>query len=321
LGHIEPVVRPSEHYSSLSNREKWRRSALSAHVVLRLALRVCPGLKMTDPEANTIHHGNCIEIMKGWHPEAFDHCIADPPFNISKKRGLGWAFSSHITMNETWDRFTGDEFFQFNLAWLTEVCRLVRPNGNILVFGTYHNIYQLGFILQHLLNRRILNSIIWFKPNAQPNITARTLTESTEQIIWAVNGTPEKAKKWTFNYQIAKALAGGKQMRTVWSFPTDKSSIFDESTGEGRHNLWEIPYTPASEKKHGKHPSQKPEALLDRLIQIGTNEGDTILDPFGGAGTTAISALKLHRKYVLIESVPEYVELIQRRIAAVGETI
>ncbi len=210
-------------------------------------------------------------------------------------------------MQEHWDIFSKDEFFQFNLAWLTAVCRIVKPNGNILVFGTYHNIYQIGFILQNILNRRILNSVIWFKPNAQPNITARTLTESTEQMIWAVNETPERAKHWTFNYWLAKELAGGKQMRTVWAF----------NTGEGAapYNLWEIPCTLASERKHGKHPSQKPKALLDHIMQIATNTGDLILDCFGGTGTTALSALKFSRKYVLIESSEEYCKIARQRLS------
>ena len=185
--------------------------------------------------------------MAAWPDACVDHCIADPPFGIASgsgrrgKRGLGWAFSSHVTMQETWDRFSHDDFFQFNVRWLSEVCRVVKPNGNILVFGTFHNIYQLGFILQSVLNRRILNSIVWFKPNAQPNITARTLTESTEQIIWAVNETPERAKKWTFNYWDAKELAGGRQMRNLWEFAvTPKSerrngrASLPEAAGAGR---------------------------------------------------------------------------------------
>ena len=185
---------------------------------------------------NHVYTGDCLEVMRQWLDACVDHCIADPPFGMSKKRGLGWAFSSHVTMEEAWDRFSKDEFFQFNVSWLSEVCRVVKPNGNILTFGTFHNIYQLGFILQNVLNRRVLNSIVWFKPNAQPNITARTLTESTEQIVWAVNNPPGKAKKWTFNYWQAKEMAGGKQMR----------------------NLWEIPYTPASERANGSRVTSKP---------------------------------------------------------------
>jgi hypothetical protein len=178
------------------------------------------------------------------------------------------------------------------VAWLSEVCRVVKPNGNILVFGTYHNIYQIGFILQNVLNRRVNNSIVWFKPNAQPNITARTLTESTEQIIWAVNETPAKAKGWTFNYWKAKGMTGGTQMR----------------------NLWESPYTPASERTFGKHPSQKPLELTNRLVSIATEPGDLVLDPFAGAGGTALSALRGRRSYVLIELDPKYVDVAHSRI-------
>lgn len=249
---------------------------------------------------NTLLSGDCLSIMAEWPDGCIDHCIVDPPFNIGSgsgrksKNGLGWAFSSHVTMEEAWDAFSKDEFFAFNAAWLREVCRVVKPNGNILVFGTYHNIYQLGFILQQVLERRILNSIVWFKPNAQPNITARTLTESTEQIVWAVNETPAKATGWTFNYWDAKEMNGGKQMR----------------------NLWEFAVTSKSERAEGKHPSQKPVALLERAVLLASHPGELLLDPFGGAGTLALAAEKHRRDWVLIESVPEYVEIAQRRLAA-----
>lgn len=250
------------------------------------------------PVPGTIYQGDCLEVMRAWPDACADHCIADPPFGISggsgrgSKAGLRWAFSSHVTIQEQWDRLSGDQFFEFNVAWLKEVCRLVKPNGNIFVFGTFHNIYQLGFILQNILKRRIINSIIWYKPNAQPNITARMLTESTEQIIWAANETPQRAKGWTFNYWKAKEQAGGKQMR----------------------NLWEFPCTPASERVHGKHPSQKPLALYERLISVATNEGDLLIDPFAGAGTLALAARRLGRRWLLIESMTEYVELARRRL-------
>jgi site-specific DNA-methyltransferase (adenine-specific) len=254
----------------------------------------------SEPQANTIIEGDCLEVMARWPDACIDHCIADPPFGIASgsgrrgKRGLGWAFSSHVTMQEAWDTFSQDDFFQFNVRWLSEVCRVVKPNGNILVFGTFHNIYLLGFILQNILNRRILNSIAWFKPNAQPNITARSLTESTEQIIWAVNETPEKARKWTFNYWDAKDLAGGKQMR----------------------NLWEIPVTPKSERENGGHPSQKPLALVERLVLIATSPEDLLLDPFGGTGTLALAARKHGRRWLLVESDAQYVEVARSRLRA-----
>ena len=247
------------------------------------------------PRRNSVIQGDAIALMRSWPDACVDHCIADPPFNMSKKKGLGWAFSSHVTMQEGWDRFGEDDFFRFNADWLREVCRVVKPNGNIIVFGTYHNIYQLGFILQQGLSRRLLSSIIWYKPNAQPNITARTLTESTEQLVWAVNGPADgkgKATGWTFNYWEAKELNAGKQMR----------------------NFWEFPVTPKRERRHGAHPSQKPLALLERLVLIATAPGDLVLDPFGGAGTLALAAERHDRDWLLVESVPEYATLARARL-------
>lgn len=255
---------------------------------------------MPNPRANHIYNGDCLEVMRSWPDASVNHCIADPPFNIGSgrgrkgKRGLGWAFSSHVTMQEAWDQFGEDEYFTFTVDWLREVCRVVKPNGNILVFGTYHNIYLLGFVLGHLLDRRILNSIVWFKPNAQPNITARTLTESTEHIVWAVNETPKRAKGWTFNYWDAKEMNGGKQMR----------------------NVWEIPVTAKRERVNGAHPSQKPLGLLERLVQLTTASGDHVLDPFGGAGTLAVAAKRHERTWTLIESVEEYAALTKKRLRA-----
>jgi len=262
-----------------------------------------------EPIPNHVYEGDCLEVMRQWPDACIDHCIADPPFGIASgggrrgKRGLGWAFSSHVTMDEAWDRFSKDEFFQFNVAWLSEVCRLVKPNGNILVFGTYHNIYQLGFILQNVLNRRVNNSIVWFKPNAQPNITARTLTESTEQIVWAVNETPEKATNWVFNYRIAKELGDDRQMRSFWTFPDS----------DNMKNVSAVPVVP---KKMRKHPSQKPLQLVNRLVRLATRPNELILDPFGGSGVVALSALRYRRRYVLIELLSEYVAAAE---AAIGE--
>lgn len=259
---------------------------------------------MKTPTANHIYTGDCLEVMRSWPDACVDHCIADPPFGIASgrgrrsKRGLGWAFSSHVTMQETWDQFTEDEYFRFSLDWLREVCRVVKPNGNILVFGTFHNIYLLGFLLGHVLERRILNSIVWFKPNAQPNITARTLTESTEQIVWAVNETPKRAKRWTFNYWDAKEMNNGRQMR----------------------NLWEFPVTPKSERVNGAHPSQKPLALVERAVLLCSKPGELLLDPFGGAGTLAVAALRHGRRWVLIESVAEYAAIARQRVESIGGT-
>ncbi len=253
------------------------------------------------PARNRVITGDSLAEMRTWPDSCIDHCIVDPPFNIGSgsgrkgKQGLTWAFSSHVTMDEQWDAFSKDDFYAFNVEWLRELTRVVKPNGNILVFGTYHNIYQLGFILQQVLDRRILNSVVWFKPNAQPNITARMLTESTEQIIWAVNNTSAKATGWTFNFWDAKEMNGGKQMR----------------------NLWEFPVTAKRERAEGKHPSQKPLGLLERAVLLASRPGDLILDPFGGAGTLAVAASKHDRDWLLIENVEEYAEIARRRLAAV----
>lgn len=246
-------------------------------------------------EPGYIYKGDCLTVMRSWPAAFVDCCITDPPYNMSKKKGLGWAFSKHITMQQEWDIFSKDEYASFTHDWLRHVCRVVKPNGNILVFGSFHNIYLIGFVLQNLLERRVIQQVTWFKPNAQPNITGRLLTESTEYIIWAANNTPEEAKGWTFDYDEAKRQNGGKQLR----------------------NMWAIPYTPASEKQLGTHPTQKPLALLARMIRIWTRPEDLVLDCFLGTGTTAVACEALGRKWVGIEKDEKYVSITKRRLTAV----
>jgi len=241
---------------------------------------------------NQILSGDCLNILPSFPDGVFDCCIADPPFNMSKKKGLGWAFSSHITMQEGWDLFSKDEYFQFALDWVTEVLRVVKENGNIFIFGSFHSIFTLGFILQNIFDRRIITQIVWYKPNAQPNITCRMFTESTEFIIWAVNNESKKAKNWTFNYRRMKAMNNNKQMR----------------------NMWEIPLIKPSERKYGKHPSQKPLAVVERLILAGTNEGDLVLAPFAGTGTTGVVASKHNRRWVMIEKEEAYTQIAKKRL-------
>lgn len=241
---------------------------------------------------NKIFCADAIELMKTWPDESFDVCITDPPYNIAKKkRGLSWAFSSHVTMQCDWDRFIKTDYEAFTLAWLEQICRVTRKNGNIFIFGSYHNIYLIGAIAQKF-DLRIVNSIIWAKPNAQPNITCRMFTESTEQIIWLCNNTQKKASKWTFNYEQAKELNNGKQMR----------------------NFWSIPITPAKERKYGKHPSQKPLQLMERLVMLATNPNDLVLDCFAGSGSTLVACKKLKRFYVGIEQDEDYCKIARLRL-------
>jgi len=241
---------------------------------------------------NHLYAGDALEILAEMPANVFDSCITDPPYNIAgRKKGLPWAFSSHVTMNENWDRFDNQDYEQFTKKWLEQVCRVTKTNGNIFIFGSFHNIYTIGAIAKSL-NLKIVNSIIWAKPNAQPNITCRMFTESTEQIIWICNNTQDKATKWTFNYQDMKTLNDGKQMRNFWSFPV----------------------TAPREKIHGKHPSQKPLQLMERLVLAGTNKGDLILDCFCGSGTTLVACAKHEREYVGIEKEVAYLDVAAKRL-------
>ena len=245
---------------------------------------------------HTIYTGDSLEILKKISDDSIDLIFADPPYGLAKKKGLGWKYSKHITLQEAWDIFTKDELFEFNLNWLSESMRVLRPGGSIWVCGSFHNMYQIGFILQHL-DAKINNSIVWFKPNAQPNITRRMFTESTEHLIWAAKN--HSKTKWVFNYEVMRSMNEGKQMR----------------------NMWEIPLTPRSEKWAGEHPTQKPFELLKRIILASTNEGDTVLDPFLGSGTTSVVAEYYGRNSIGIEKNPEYMPTIKKRMSSGQTTI
>jgi site-specific DNA-methyltransferase (adenine-specific) len=247
--------------------------------------------------------GDCINKLKLLKDNTFDHCITDPPYSISNydnKKEIGWYKSNkiwkdkknYLKINESWDSFTDDEYIKFSKLWIDEVCRVTKKNGNILIFGSYHNIYKIGYILEKL-NLRIINSIIWYKRNAFPNITQRMFCESTEQIIWVVNNNKSKAKNWVFNYQAMKELTENKkQMR----------------------NMWDIPNTSVSEKKFGKHPSQKPIKVIERLILGCSNKNDLILDPFCGSGTTAVVSKMYGRNFYCIEKNKKYLHLARKRL-------
>ncbi len=250
---------------------------------------------------NRIFYGDSIEMMKKISNRTFDCCITDPPYNISgydDKKEIGWLKSNDYwekkgfyKIDEKWDKFTDKDYLEFTLQWLREIKRIVKENGNIAIFGTYHNIYKIGFLIEEL-GMKIVNSIIWYKRNAFPNITQRMFCESTEQIIWAVNNSKKSAKKWTFNYNEMKELNNGKQMR----------------------NLWDIPMTPISQKKFGKHPAQKNLEVIDRLILALSNKNDKIIDPFMGSGTVPISCMKYNREFFGIENNYNYFLISKRRI-------
>jgi len=195
-----------------------------------------------------------------------------------------------------WDKSEGPEAdYEFHRNWINACHRKLKPGGTIWISGTYHSIYQCGFALQ-MGGWHILNEVSWFKPNASPNLSCRMFTASHETLIWARTA---KKDKHVFNYQTMKQgdwhegdviKKDGKQMRSVWS----------------------IPLTKKSEKRYGKHPTQKPEALLERIILAASNEGDTVLDPFCGSGTTGVVALRHGRNFIGIDMDKNFLEGIAR---------
>lgn len=240
--------------------------------------------------------GDALKELPKIPDESIDLVFADPPYNMSKKKGLGWKYSNHITMQEEWDIFSKDEFYDFNRKWISEALRVLKQGGSLWICGSFHNIYQIGFILQHYEEAKINNSIVWFKPNAQPNITCRMFTESTEHLIWASkNG---KGKRWKFNYEFTK------------------KGINDRINPKGKQtrNLWAIPLTSKNEKWAGEHPTQKPIELLRRIILSCTDEGDIILDPFVGSGTTSVVAKMYNRNSIGIEKDERNLPIIKKRM-------
>jgi site-specific DNA-methyltransferase (adenine-specific) len=244
-----------------------------------------------------LYQGDCLEVMRAMPSDSVDFIFADPPYFLSND-GISVKSGKQVSVNKgDWDRTKGIEAdFEFHKAWLSEAQRLLKPNGTLAVSGTYHSIFQCGFALQ-TLGFRILNDLVWFKPNAAPNLAGRNFAAAHETIIWA---SKNKKSKHTFNYQIMKN--------------TDFSGDQLKNSGKQMRSVWSIPATPAREKVHGKHPTQKPLALLERLILAATMQGDTVLDPFMGSGTTGVATVSLCRKFVGIELDTGYCDLARLRI-------
>jgi len=244
--------------------------------------------KYFEKEGFSLYLGDSIKLMKKIESDSIDMIFADPPYFLSND-GITCSGGKMVSVNKgTWDKSTGiKDVHLFNKKWLEQCKRILKPNGTIWVSGTYHNIYSVGFALREL-DYVILNNITWYKRNAPPNLSCRYFTHSTETVLWA---KLSKKSKHYFDYQTMKIENGNKQMRDVWEIPTVKKS----------------------EKKHGKFPAQKPEKLLERIIQSSTKEGDLILDPFNGSGTTGIVAKRLNRSYIGIDNNKDYLDLAIRR--------
>ena len=241
--------------------------------------------------------GDSFELLNSIEEKCIDMIFADPPYFLSSG-GISCHSGKQVSVNKgDWDTTLSiEEKINYNRKWISLCRKVLKDDGTIWISGTFHNIYSIGVTLE-MEGFSIINNITWIKPNPAPNLACRCFTNSTETILWARKQLSQKKKgKHTFNYSLMKELNEGKQMKDVW--------------------LVNLPSK--AEKEFGKHPTQKPVGLLERIILASTNEGDLILDPFNGSGTTGVAALNLKRRYIGIDNNKEYLEITKKRLKAKG---
>jgi site-specific DNA-methyltransferase (adenine-specific) len=240
-----------------------------------------------------LYQGNCLEILDALiarYPEGvFDMIFADPPYFLSNG-GITCHAGRMVKVDKAdWDKSRGPELnHEFNSEWLKRCQRALKPNGTLWVTGTSHVIFSVGYAMQQL-GFKILNDIAWEKPNPPPNLSCRYFTHSTETVLWAAKNPKSKHH---FNYPLMRRIAGDRQMKTVWRIAAPRTE----------------------EKRFGKHPTQKPVALIERCILASTREGDLILDPFVGSGTTAVAAMETRRRCVGLELEQSNLKVALKRV-------
>jgi len=250
---------------------------------------------------NKVVQGDAVEFLKTLPDGCVDLVFADPPYNLQLTEGkklIRWNRTVVDGVKEDWDRFTSfEDYDRFTLSWLKEVRRVMRPHATIWAIGTYHNIYRIGKAMQDH-GYWVLNDVIWLKTNPVPNFLKVRFTNATETLIWAVRDRNDK--KYFFDKALAKTFGIGKVGANVWEIPLciGKQRLKD-SDGVKLHS------------------TQKPEALLERVIQVSSKVGDVVLDPFGGTGTTAFIAKKLGRNFITIEKNPRYIPYIEQRLLSI----
>ena len=234
--------------------------------------------------------GDTFSVLERITPGSIDMIFADPPYFLSND-GITCKSGKMVSVNKgDWDKVSSlDEKHEFNRRWIRLCKTVLSANGTIWISGTLHNIYSIGMALEQE-GFKIINNITWQKTNPPPNLACRCFTHSTETILWAQKN--DKNSKHYFNYPLMKELNSGKQMKDVW-------------TGG---------LTSKQEKVDGKHPTQKPLYLLERIILASTESGAVVLDPFCGSSTTGVAAKRLGRKYIGIDNVQEYIELSKKRL-------
>lgn len=247
---------------------------------------------------DSILEGDSIERMRALPDESIDLIFADPPYNLQLKDQLRRPDNSKVAgVDDKWDQFASFKAYDtFTRAWLAEARRILKNSGSLWVIGTYHNIFRVGTALQDQ-DFWLLNDIIWRKTNPMPNFRGTRFTNAHETMIWAAKS--QEHSKYTFNYNALKAMNDDLQMRSDWLFPICS----------GKERI----------KKNGKkaHATQKPEALLYRILMASSRPGDVVLDPFFGSGTTGAVAKRLGRHFIGIEREADYIAVARERIAAV----
>lgn len=253
-----------------------------------------------DLPIDQILTGDCIEVLEGFPENSVDLCFADPPYNLQLQNTLYRPNMTKVAaVEDSWDKFASFlEYDQFTKAWLTACKRVLKKTGTIWVIGSYHNIHRVGAIMQDL-GFWILNEIAWIKTNPMPNFRGVRFTNAHETLLWAQK---EKGAKYTFNYHAMKSLNDDLQVRSDWIIPI--------CSGSERLKI----------NKVKAHSTQKPEALLYRIILSSTNPHDIILDPFFGSGTTGAVAKKLHRNWCGVEKDEAYVKIARQRIDSIQPT-
>ena len=254
-------------------------------------------LAWSSPDGvDKLYQGDALEVLARLPEESVDCVWTDPPYLLSNG-GVTCFAGRRVSVNKgDWDQSRGTEAdHEFNLEWTAACRRVLKPAGTLWVSGTLHVYPSVGMAL--IQNGfRLLNDIIWEKPNPPPNLGCRTFTHSTEVILWATKAAKGSRHRYTFNYQEMRRENGGKQMKTVWRMKAPT----------------------AAEKQFGKHPTQKPLGLIERCLRASTNEGDVVLDPFAGSGSTGVAALALGRRFIGIEIDPEFVEISVKRLPVGG---
>ncbi len=256
----------------------------------------------------TLLHDDCLAALERLAPRSVDLIFADPPYHLSNGGTTCQSGRRARVDKGDWDASRGiEQDHGFQRSWLAACQRVLKPSGTLWVSGTQHVIFSVGYAMQEL-GYHLLNTVTWYTPNAAPNLACRFFTHSTEILLWA---SPRKLRPLPhrFNYREMKARNGGKQMRDLWE-------ICPRPDPGGHQVVWPLPTPGPREKAHGRHPTQKPLALLERVVAASAAPGDLVLDPFCGSGTTGVAALLGGCSFLGIERDPGYVALAARRLRA-----